>query len=174
MVLPNGMKGKLESQLIIFLSYFDEVYGPQILDLHPYEHSGEFTNVVAILSKLIDISSISKEESWQFLYADQEFGSQNLRLSMINSDVRGGLSDIMISIIVKPVHGEFVSAMAYDWKNIHTLRDIISENMEFENKIPTFKGDMTLSDLLESIHDEIIEQFQFFVDSLKPDTYVIR
>jgi hypothetical protein len=164
---------KIESNLIIIFSYFDEVYGPQILDIFPKGQYQNFRNITQILSVLIDVSAMSEEENWYFLYSDQNFASQNLRMSIFNPDARGGISDLLISLIMQPSHPEHMAALSNNWNNIYSLQELIAEKITFEGNIPQFYNE-NLEEIMLSAHSEVVEQFQFFLDALYPGQHEIK
>jgi hypothetical protein len=163
---------KFESNLIIIFSYFDEIYGPQVMDIFPKGQYHNFQDIFQILSVLVDVSAVSKEENWYFLYGDHNFASQNLRMSILNPNARGGTSDIMISLVLQPPHPEHMAALSHDWNNIYSLQDLASDEITFENSIPIFKNSH-IEEIMISAHTEVVEQFQFFLDALSPNQHRI-
>ncbi|MHA2253452.1 MAG: hypothetical protein ACXAD7_24050 [Candidatus Kariarchaeaceae archaeon] len=166
---------KLLVNLHLAISYFDDIYGPQIIEILPTLNEKNRQSIRKLLQQLIDIASFNERQEWQFMYSDSLFASQNLKLSLVNMNVRGHITDFMISLIVTPGYSHATSAIALNWNLIqkiknHCLEPFIRfiETNDLANTRRDIKA--ALIDIYKELKLQIINQ----LESSSPEVYFLE
>ncbi len=163
---------KFRCKLFLVLSYFDEVFGSQVIQAEPSELNPK---ILHMMMGLMDIVSLGHRNSNMFIYADREFVSQNVARILINPDARGSSTEFLISLIVVPSYSHVLSAIAMDWNSLLRLEEEILPELEL------FCQDGNLECLREAVKERmkmlrthVVETLNFELDILSPESYIIE
>ncbi len=163
------MEFKFRVHLFLILTYFDDIFGPQVISSQPQQMEGE---IVAVVRNLMDIASVGNQN--EFIYSNRRFSSQNIFFSLPNPNVRGGQTDFLISLILSPTYPQVVSVISMDWNPLLDLKETIEPHLE------QFCEDLDLSKLqrkvewdMTGLRQKMLGTLNFELDILSPESYIV-
>jgi len=159
---------RFEVKLKIAITYFDEVFGPQIVAIYPTSKLGVEKEVEDILRNLLDIVGVNPAKRKHFIFADESFVSQNVLISIYNSVARGNVTDFLISIIVQPNYSHIISALAFDWNPFFSLEDNLMPELE---KFIADRSSVSIKPILKYLYDGTKSLLMDNVEILSPESY---
>ncbi len=163
------MEFKFRVRLFLVLTYFDDIFGPQVINSRPQQMEDE---IVIVVRNLMDIASVGNQE--EFIYSNRRFSSQNVFFALPNSKVRGGMTEFLVSLILTPTYPQVVSVISMDWNPLHDLKETIEPHLERFCKDANLhllqqrvEGDMM------KLRQKMLETFNFELDILSPESYIV-
>ncbi len=162
---------RFEVKLYIAVSYFHENFGPQVAEIYPPIGSGEQSDLFGILTNLLDIVSVQQGGRKYFLFADEDFTSQNVLIPVHNEEARGGVTDFLISLIIRPNFPHTTAAISMDWTPFYSLEEQLLPSLENYIRRSTDGSDIT--EVLELIYTVIQGTIAYNLESLSPASYKI-
>lgn len=163
------MEFKFRVRLFLILTYFDDIFGPQVISSQPSEMEEE---IISVVRNLMDIASVGSQD--EFIYSNKRFSSQNVFFSLMNPNVRGGRTDFLLSLILAPTYPQIVSVISLDWNPLLDLKEAIEPHLD------TFCEDGDLMSLQERVEgamvrlrQKMLETLNFELDILSPESYIV-
>jgi hypothetical protein len=137
--MDSGSVHQFQCSLFLSVIHFDQIIGPNLLQIYPEIEADREKRISKVLQQLIDVGALHDRKEWEFIYSDRYFSSLNLYLTILNSNARGGREDFMISLIISPTYSQIVSAMVMDWNSLIELKlncmDLLTNSIDDLNQV---------------------------------------
>ncbi|MDH5646191.1 MAG: hypothetical protein OEZ01_09300, partial [Candidatus Heimdallarchaeota archaeon] len=154
----------------LVLSYFDDIWGPKIIDTHPALELDGLP--MKTITKLIDMNALDQLGEWTFIYSDPYFSSLTFKFPIPNKDSRGGFTDYSISIVVVPSQGAVLLPFSNQnellYRIKHTCTESVIRYIESSNED---KIDNELFKALILVYDNIRLILENYLNKVFPTKY---
>ncbi|RMG33071.1 MAG: hypothetical protein D6732_12510 [Methanobacteriota archaeon] len=163
------MEFKFRVRLFLVLTYFDDIFGPQILSSQPLEIDKKIAEVVC---NLMDIAAVGHQEG--FIFSNRSFSSQNVFFSLVNQNARGGQTDFLLSLLLAPTYPQVVSVISMDWNSLFDLKDTIEPHLiQFCEDGELLPLQERLEGAMTNLRRRMLETLNFELEILSPESYIV-
>lgn len=148
--------GKSTQTIHVILSIFDEIFGPKVGLTRPPNIDEKIKPIIQSVPSLMDRQGLKDMDP--FLYSESDFGSLNIVFMVKKEGLRGGMVEMMATILITPIDSETLLKLS-QMKGIlrataAQIRYHVKEAEYFNpEEILNFKSE--ISDLLSVFHHEV-------------------
>lgn len=139
--------------LFVIMSHFDDIMGPTADTIIPPPQGRLQREQLQSIPRLMDMIGAKIGET--FIHSSNNYGSVNLIFS-VPLEVRGGIRDYMLSIVVHPAEVEILVKIS---QTASVIRAVTAEITNFYRENPELaKSDLKLSNEPENLLSEFLEE----------------
>ena len=107
----------------IILSNFNDIIGPEIINITPKLDKTNFDLIRKVIPHLIDFDNVDVKEE-PFIYANQHFSSHNVAFTLPRLDGRAGENEYLITVIIITADTRGIIALVGLKGFLISLRDV--------------------------------------------------